>query len=299
MRILHKSLVLTALILGVSLVFGLAEFWRPTIRGIGFCQTIQWLIDEGHSSDEIAKNPEIARLTRGELRIPTNVLPPDDNDLTKSDRQFALAVLAVVDQGLEEFKVWYAESVADSIEWELRSAPVVKKLAVQEVIIAALETHAEGEEPFTVENSLPASVRATVEEAFGDDTDALLLEIEKAFSTYDARTRVLESHGGSDSIEWKLRSASEVKKMAVEEVIIAALETHAEGEEPFTIENSLPASVRATVEEAFGDDTDALLLEIEKAFSTNHTYTRVLESHGGIEGFLNYLVDFRFAPSAE
>ena len=89
------------------------------------------------------------------------------------------------------------------------------------------------------------------------------------------------------------------KRIAVYRVIIAALKTHAEGELPFTIENSLPASVRAAVEEAFGGNAEFVLLQIEEAFATNHTYTRVLESHGGSEAFVNHLVDVPFAPSAE
>ncbi len=198
MRILHKLLLITASILGVSLVISLADFWRPTIRGVGFSHTIQWLIAEGYSPEEIAQHPEIARLTRGEIRFPTNAVPPDPDDWTKSDARFVGAVLAVIDQGLEQLKISYAESVAESIERELRNAPMVKKLAVHKVIIAALETHVEGEEPFTIENSLPASVRMRVEEAFGGDADALLLEIEKAYSTDDARARALESHGGPE-----------------------------------------------------------------------------------------------------
>ncbi len=198
MRILHKLLLLTASILGVSLVISLADFWRPTIRGIGFSHTIQWLIAEGYSPEEIAQHPEIARLNRGKIRLPPDIVPPESDDWTKSDARFVGAILAVIKQGLEELKISYAQSVADSIEWELRRAPFVKKSAVREVIIAALETRLEGKEPFTIENSLPASARMRVEEAFGDDSDALLLEIEKAYSTNDTRARVLESHGGPE-----------------------------------------------------------------------------------------------------
>ena len=198
MRILHKLLLITASILGVSLVISLADFWRPTIRGVGFSHTIQWLIAEGYSPEEIAQHPEIARLTRGEIRFPTNAVPPDPDDWTKSDARFVGAVLAVIDQGLEQLKMSYAQSVADSIEWELRRAPFVKRLAVNEVIIAALETHVEGEEPFTIENSLPVSVRMKVEEAFGGDADPVLAQIEETFATFDTYTRVLESHGGSE-----------------------------------------------------------------------------------------------------
>ena len=198
MRILHKLLLITASILGVSLVISLADFWRPTIRGIGFSHTIQWLIAEGYSPEEIAQHPEIARLNRGKIRLPPDIVPPEPDDWTKSDARFVRAILAVIDQGLEELKISYAQSVADSIEWELRRAPFIKRLAVNEVIIAALETHLEGEEPFTIENSLPASARMKVEEAFGSDADALLLEIEKAYSTDDARARALESHGGPE-----------------------------------------------------------------------------------------------------
>ena len=199
MRILHKLLILTASILAFNLVIGLADFWRPTIRGIGFCQTIQWLIDQGYSAEEIARHPETARLTRGEIHLPPDVVPPDPDDWTKSDTRFALAVLAVVKQGLEELKISYAESVANSIEWELRSAPVVKELAVGEVIIFALETLSENERPFTVENSLPASLRTAVEEAFGGNADAVLLQIEEAYSTYNTSTRVLKTHGGFEA----------------------------------------------------------------------------------------------------
>ena len=198
MRILHKLLLLTASILGVSLVISLADFWRPTIRGIGFSHTIQWLVAEGYSPEEIAQHPEIVRLSRGEFRLPPNIVPPDPDDWTKSDARFTSAVFAVLDRKIEEFKISYAEGVAERIERDLRSAPVAKELAVVRVIIAALETHLEGKEPFTIENSLPDSVRMKVEEAFGSDTDALLLEIEKAYSTDDARARVLESHGGPE-----------------------------------------------------------------------------------------------------
>ncbi len=196
MRILHKLLLLTASILGVSLVISLADFWRPTIRGIGFSQTIQWLIDEGYSPEEIAQHPEIARLNRGKIRFPPDIVPPEPDDWTKSDARFVRAILAVIKQGLEELKISYAQSVADSIERELRRAPFVKKLAVKEVIIAALETRLEGEEPFTIENSLPASARMEVEKAFGSDADAVLTQIEEAFSTSDTYRRVEASHGG-------------------------------------------------------------------------------------------------------
>ena len=196
MRILHKLLLLTASILGVSLVISLADFWRPTIRGIGFSQTIQWLIDEGYSPEEIAQHPEIARLNRGKMRLPPDIVPPEPDDWTKSDARFVGAILAVIKQGLEELKISYAQSVADSIEGDLRRAPLAKKLAVNEVIIAALKTRIEGEKPFTIENSLPASIRMRVEEAFGDDADAVLTQIEEAFSTSDIYRRVEASHGG-------------------------------------------------------------------------------------------------------
>ena len=191
MRILHKLLLLAASILAVNLVLGLADFWRPTIRGIGLCQTIQWLVDEGYSPEEIAKHPEIARLTRGEIRFPTDAVPADPDDWTKSDARFVRAILAVIDQGLEELKISYAQSVADSIEWELRRAPLDKELAVRRVIFAALETLEEGEEPFTIENSLPVSVRMKIEETFGENADALLLEIQEACATYDTYTRII------------------------------------------------------------------------------------------------------------
>ena len=196
MRILHRSLILTASILAINLVIGLSDLWRPTIRGIGFCQTLQWLIDQGYSPEEIAQHPETARLTRGELRFPPDLLRSDPDNWTKSDAQLVDALFAVMDQNTEESKWSHAESVARSIEWELRRAPVVKKLAVKAVIISALETLTEGERPFTIENSLPASLRTEVEEAFGGNADAVLLQIEEAYSTYDTSRRVLEAHGG-------------------------------------------------------------------------------------------------------
>ncbi len=196
MRILHKLSILTASILAINLVIGLFDLWRPTIRGIGFCQTIQWLIDQGYSPEKIAKHTEIARLTRGELRFPPDLLRSNPDDWTKSDAQFVDTLLAVMDQKNEESKWSYAESAARSIEWELRRAPVVKKLVVQEIIIFALETLREDEGPFTIENSLPATLRTEVEEAFGGNADAVLLQIEEAYSTYDTSRRVLEAHGG-------------------------------------------------------------------------------------------------------
>ena len=83
------------------------------------------------------------------------------------------------------------------------------------------------------------------------------------------------------------------------EVIIAAQETHEEGPEPFTIENSLPASVRAEVEEAFGEDSDAVLLQIEEAFATHDTSMRVVESHGGFKGYANHFIESLSAPADE
>lgn len=197
MRILHKLLLLTASILGVSLVISLADFWRPTIRGIGFSQTIQWLIDEGYSPEEIAQHPEIARLPRGKIRFPPDIVPPPGpGDRTKADARFARALLAVLDRKMEESKISYAQGVADSIERELRSAPLTKKIAVQRTIFFALETLGEGGAPFTIENPLPASIRIRVEEAFGDDAGAVLTQIEDACSTFDTYTRIVESHGG-------------------------------------------------------------------------------------------------------
>ena len=74
-------------------------------------------------------------------------------------------------------------------------------------------------------------------------------------------------------------------------VIIAAQKTHLEGVGPFTIANSLPASVRTKVEEAFGDDAEAVLLQIEEAFADPATASRVIESHGGFEGFVEHLLE--------
>lgn len=196
MRILHKLLLLTASILGVSLVISLADFWRPTIRGIGFSHTIQWLIAEGYSPEEIAQHPEVARLNRGKIRLPPDIVPPEPDDWTKSDARFVRALLAMLDQKMDESKISYAQSVADSIERELRSAPLTKKIAVQRTIIFALETLGEGGAPFTIENSLPASIRIRVEEAFGDDAGAVLDQIEEACSTSDTYRRVKASHGG-------------------------------------------------------------------------------------------------------
>ena len=196
MRILHRSLILTASILAVNLIISLSDLWRPTIRGIGFYQTLQWLINEGYTPEEIAKHTEIARLTRGVLRFPPDLSRSVPDHWTKSDAQVVDALLAVMDQMNEEFKRSHAVSVARSIEWELRRAPVVKKLAVKGVIIFALETLREDEGPFTIENSLPTSLRTEVEEAFGGNADAVLLQIEEAYSTYGTSTRVLETHGG-------------------------------------------------------------------------------------------------------
>ena len=89
------------------------------------------------------------------------------------------------------------------------------------------------------------------------------------------------------------------KRIAVNSVIIAALKSFREGEQSFTIENSLPVSVRVDVEEAFGDDADAVLLQIEEAFADPATADRVMDAHGGTKGFVNHLMDVQFASPDE
>ena len=72
-----------------------------------------------------------------------------------------------------------------------------------------------------------------------------------------------------------------------------------EGTEPFTIENSLPDSVRAKVEEAFGDDAETVLTRIEEAFATYNSVRRVLDSAGGIDGYVEQMLESLSAPADE
>ena len=71
------------------------------------------------------------------------------------------------------------------------------------------------------------------------------------------------------------------------------------GPEPFTIKNSLSAAVRTKVEEAFGDDADAVLIQIEEAFSTQESAERVFESEGGVKGFVNHLAGSQSAAAVK
>ncbi|MDE0298543.1 MAG: hypothetical protein OXN17_07930 [Candidatus Poribacteria bacterium] len=134
-----RILVAATSILGVISVICLSVFWRPAIRAIGISQTIHWLIDEGYSPEEIAKHPEIERLTRGDFRFPPDAVPPDPDDWNKRDAQFILAVLAVLRQEYEELGERVEASIARSEEWDRQRAPLVKEITETEAAIAALE----------------------------------------------------------------------------------------------------------------------------------------------------------------
>ncbi|MDE0300695.1 MAG: hypothetical protein OXN17_18820 [Candidatus Poribacteria bacterium] len=167
----------------VSLV-GISIFWTHTTRRNGVTPTLERLIEAGYTIEEILQHPEAARLNR---RYPG--LFPKLDDWTEDDLRHAR----------EQIETRSPESAAKNIGIEaLRRLEdhFKKSKAVKKLIFAALETHSEGSEPFTIENSLPAPVRAEIEEAFGDDANAVLSRIEEAFATRDSSTRVVEPHGG-------------------------------------------------------------------------------------------------------
>ena len=175
-----------AIIFIVVLLLGIFVFWMHTIRHNDIDPTLERLIEAGYTIEEILQHPDVARINRKN----PGLLPVLD-EWAEDDLQRARAHIETLPpaRAARNVLIDAYERLIDRNE---------KRIAVNEAIIAALETHAEGELPFTIENSLPASVRAAVEEAFGDDADAVLLQIEEAFADPASADRVIESHGGTE-----------------------------------------------------------------------------------------------------
>ena len=187
----------------VVLLVGISVFWTNAIRHSEMDLAIKRLIEAGNSVDEILQDPDFTRLASEKDGLPTN---PDE--WTQDDSYRAMKRIS------ESVKKLGDSSAVEQVRQDAlqrRSAYLKKKIAVNEVIIAALKTHRKGAEPFTIENSLPASVRAEVEEAFGEDTESVLTQIEEAFATNDSSRRVLDSDGGIDGyVKQLLESLSAV-----------------------------------------------------------------------------------------
>ena len=170
------------------LLLGIFVYWMIAVRHSEMDLAIKRLIEAGHSVDEILQDPDFTRLATEKDGLPTN---PDE--WTQDDSYRAMKRIS------ESVKKLGGSPAVEQVRraaLQYRSAYLKKNIAVNEVIIAALETHREGTEAFTIENSLPASVRAKVDEAFGEDAETVLTQIEAAFATYDSVRRVVDPHGG-------------------------------------------------------------------------------------------------------
>ena len=181
----------------VVLLVGISVFWTNAIRDENVTPTLERLIEAGYTIEEILQHPDVARINR---RNPG--LFPNLDDWTEDD------VLRAKTQ-IETLPPARAATAILSDAYQRQIDRGKKRIAVNSVIIAAQETHMEGPEPFTIRNSLSAAVRTKVEEAFGDDVDAVLTQIEEAFSTQESAARVFESEGGIDGyVEQMLESLS-------------------------------------------------------------------------------------------
>ena len=185
----------------VVLLVGISVFWTNAIRHSEMDLAIKRLIEAGNSVDEILQDPDFTRLAAEKDGLPAN---PDE--WTQDDSYQAMKRIS---ESVKKLGDSPAVEQVRRAALQRRSAYLNKRIAVNEVIIAALETHEKGPEPFTIENSLPASVRADVDEAFGEDAETVLTQIEEAFATYDSVRRVSESDGGIDGyVEQMLESLS-------------------------------------------------------------------------------------------
>ena len=189
-----------AIIFVVVLLLGIFVFWMHTIRHNDIGPTLERLIEAGYTIEEILQHPDVARINR---RRPG--LFPNLDDWTEDDLQRARAHIETLPPARAATNV-LIDAYGRLIDHN------EKRIAVYRVIIAAKETHMEGPEPFTIQNSLPAAVRTEVKEAFGDDADAadaVLLQIEEAFADPATADRVIESHGGTEGfIGYLLESLS-------------------------------------------------------------------------------------------
>ena len=187
MRTLHK-IEGPLLIFLVVLLAGIIVFKMIANRHSEIDLAVKRLIEAGRSVDEILQDPDFTRLAAEKDGLPTN---PDD--WTQDNRYRAMRLISA-----SADKLGYSPAVEQVRQdaSQRRSAYFKKKIAVQKVILAAQEAHREGTEPFTIKNSLPAAVRTKVEKEFGEDADAVLLQIEEVFATHDISMRVFESDGG-------------------------------------------------------------------------------------------------------
>ena len=168
----------------VVMLVGLSVFWTNAIRNGDVTPTLERLIEAGYTIEEILQHPDIARINRMNPRLFPNL-----DDWTDDDLQRARNHIKTLPPARAATNV-LIDACGRLID---RSN---KRIAVNSVIIAAQETHMKGPEPFTIKNSLPASVRAEVDEAFGEDAESVLTQIEEAFSTQESAARVFESEGG-------------------------------------------------------------------------------------------------------
>ena len=181
----------------VVILLGMFVFWMNAIRRDDVAPTLERLIEAGYTIEEILQHPDIARINRMNPRLFPNL-----DDWTEDDLQRARNHIKTLPPARAATNV-LIDAYGRLIDRSNR------RIAVNRVIIAAQETHMKGAEPFTIENSLPASVRAEVEEAFGEDAESVLTQIEEAFATNDSSTRVSDSSGGIDGyVEQMLESLS-------------------------------------------------------------------------------------------
>ena len=178
------------LIFLVVLLAGIVVFKMISNRHSKIDLALKRLIEAGNSVDEILQDPDFTRLATEKDGLPAN---PDE--WTQDDSYRAMRLISESAEKLGDSPA--VEQVRHDAS-QRRSDYFKKKIAVNEVILTAQEAHREGAEPFTIKNSLPAAVRTKVEKEFGEDADAVLTQIEAAFSTYNSVRRVVESHGGID-----------------------------------------------------------------------------------------------------
>ena len=186
-----------AIIFIVVLLLGIFVFWMNAVRHNDVTPILERLIEAGYNMEEILQHPDVARINRKR----PGLLPSLD-EWAENDLQRARAHIETLPPARAATNV-----LIDAYERLIDRND--KRIAVYLVIKAAEKTHMEGSEPFTIENSLPASVRTDVEEAFGDDADAVLLQIEEAFADPATADRVIESHGGTGGfVNYLLESLS-------------------------------------------------------------------------------------------
>ena len=169
----------------VVLLLGIFVFWMNAIRRDDVTPTLERLIETGYTIEEILQHPDVARINRRTPGLLPSIGEWPEDDLQRARNQ------------IETLPPARAATNVLIHAYQRRTAHLKKQSAVLVAIIAFREAHREGVGPFTVDNSLPASVRAEVQDAFGEDADAVLLQIEEAFATRDSASRALELHGGS------------------------------------------------------------------------------------------------------